>query len=148
MQNQIPSKPSLLLRIICGVLLNFDGLSSLLLSLFSIVFIGLGDPTVDGIGLKARSLQIASIVALILLAYFIFCNVTLAFWADGRRKWDLILAGLSILHILGFSSLYIAMPADFFAFTFYLSLGVNLVILALVFLGKKKRTNLEITTTA
>jgi hypothetical protein len=136
MQNQIHPKPTILSRVIVGILINLDGLSVLILGLLWFVYLGVSDP-VGGGSAKSKDLLICGFVILILFVYFIFCNISLTLWAEGIRNWDFYLASLTVLHVGGFGYL-LTCRIDFLTNLFFISLGMNLVIATIVFLEKRK----------
>jgi hypothetical protein len=149
MQNDTPVKPDHDSKFMVGVFINFDGLGALLLSILTFIFAGVGDsalsyPSEDVnsvIAKKQQTLNIIGFVIIFLLVYWVICNISLVMWSKGKRSWNFVIAGLSILHILGFGILMMVSRQDFATMCFCVSLGWNLILLPKVLPEKKKTTN-------
>lgn len=139
MQNQNTIKPTKLASFFVSIILVFDGFSSLAFGLFYFVIAGLSDPVDFNAEVKNAIVRQGEIVALLTLVYLVLCVISIIFWQKGKRNWNYIILGLGLIHMVGSSYLFTFRDEfDFFAYLFYGSLSMNLILLAIIIFEKIK----------
>jgi hypothetical protein len=141
MQNT--TKPTKRASFFVSISLVLDGLSTLAFGFFYFFIAGLSDPVDFSIEVKNVAIRQGEIVALLAFAYFVICVISIVFWQKGRHNWNYIILGLGLIHILGSGYLFTYTEGfGLYAYLFYGSLSINLILLVIIIFEKFKPQSL------
>jgi hypothetical protein len=139
MQNQNIVKPTKLAAFFVSISLVLDGFSTLAFGLLYFFITASSDPIDFNMEAKNAAVRQGEIGAFLTFVYLVLCVISIVFWQQGKRNWNYIILGLGLIHIIGSSYLFTFRDEiDFFAYLFYGSIPINIILLAIIILGKNK----------
>ena len=148
MNRQDTSKPNKTASILVSIIMVVDGISVMVLGILYAFGTAIGEPrgfSIKALDAKAAAEHQSVIVMWLCIAYLLICLISLRFWQRGKRIWMYVILGLGLMHVMYFS--YIFSPffpfslfygIDFFAFLFYGSILLNLIISIIILFGRNK----------
>jgi hypothetical protein len=146
--SQNNSKPNRAASILVSIIMVVNGISVMFLGILYAFGTAIGEPiglTVEALEAKAAAEYRSQIVMWLCIVYFLICLLSLLFWQKGKRVWIYVLLVLGLMHVIYFG--YIFSPffpfsvfygIDYFAFLFYSSISLNLIMFIFILFGRNK----------
>jgi uncharacterized membrane protein len=141
MQNQMQMKPTDLSLRIVSIVAAINSLVTLLIGALWVLIIEISEPSPREMKLDLESIAVQRdqeqlTVLLSVGICVIIYLIALVFWINGKRFWDFILLGLTLLHLVGLYYLVIS----FFGYlpaVLFIPLALDLIILVTIIVDKR-----------